>query len=259
MEKIRILIADDERPAREFLRSLLAELDDVEVVGEAKDGAEALELIEALEPDLALLDLQMPEMSGMTVVELLPPDRMPLVAFVTAFDDKAIAAFELNAVDYLLKPVEPERLRATIARAAARLRSHGAEEDSRDIVTQTRDEATAAEHVEPIRRIPVKDRDEIYLIPVEEIASVIADGELLKITTIDNRRYTINFRLKDLEARLEPERFIRLSRGALVNLDAVSHIVAASGGTYIVSLATGQEVVTSRQRSKILREQLLRL
>jgi DNA-binding LytR/AlgR family response regulator len=106
MEKLRIIIADDERPAREFLKALLREFEDAELVGEAENGADAVEMIKQLKPDLALLDLRMPEVSGLEAVRLLRKSQMPLVAFVTAYDEYAVQAFEVNAVDYLLKPVE---------------------------------------------------------------------------------------------------------------------------------------------------------
>ena len=121
--KLRVVVADDERPARSFLISILRSFDDVEIVGEASTGTEAIEVIERERPDLALLDFQMPEVDGLGVMRLLRKDRMPLVAFVTAYDEHAVGAFELNAVDYLLKPVERHRLRETINRANERLES----------------------------------------------------------------------------------------------------------------------------------------
>src|SRR5262245_30229615 len=121
MNKLRVIIADDERPAREFLKSVLAEFENVELIGEAENGDEAVELIKESKPDLALLDLQMPEATGLEVVKLLRKNLLPLVAFVTAYDEYAVQAFEVNAVDYLLKPVEKARLGVTLQRASERL------------------------------------------------------------------------------------------------------------------------------------------
>jgi YesN/AraC family two-component response regulator len=118
---LRVVIADDERPARSFLAAILRGFEDVKLVGEAENGAEAIELIEREKPDLALLDLQMPEIDGLGVVRLLKKSRMPLIAFVTAYDEYAVRAFELNAVDYLLKPVDKARLRDALNRAQERL------------------------------------------------------------------------------------------------------------------------------------------
>src|SRR5881296_1991037 len=120
-DKLRVVIADDERPARSFLAATLRKFDDVEVIGEAANGMEAVALIETKRPDLALLDLQMPELDGLGVVRLLKKSCTPLIAFVTAYDEHAVNAFEVNAVDYVLKPVESTRLRQTIDRVKERL------------------------------------------------------------------------------------------------------------------------------------------
>ncbi len=259
MNKLRVIIADDERPAREYLKSILSELENVVLIGEAENGADAVELIKSSKPDLAILDLKMPEVSGLDAVKLLRKSQMPLVAFVTAHDEYAVQAFEVNAVDYLLKPVERSRLMETINRAAERLENT----DWRGIeATKIRNAAAAyasGTQDGTLERIPVKVREEIVLVAVKEIASIIADGELLHITTAENQKYSINFRLKDLEPRLEAKKFVRLSRGALVNLDLVERIAPMPGGTYLVTLINGQEVASSRLQSKLLRDRLLRL
>ena len=259
MQKLRIIIADDERPAREFLKAILRDFADAELVGEAENGADAVELIKSLKPDLALLDLRMPEISGLEAVRLLRKSQMPLVAFVTAYDEYAVQAFEVNAVDYLLKPVEKSRLRETLNRAHERLE----QEDWRAVESENVRHAAEVyqENVRPefLERIPVKRREEIYLVPVTEIAAIVADGELLHITTDQNRKYTINYRLKDLEMRLAPEKFIRLSRGALANLEMIARVSPLPGGTFLIVLKNGQEIASSRQQSKILREKLFKL
>ena len=259
MEKLRIIIADDERPAREFLKAILSEFEDAELVGEAENGADAVGIIKELKPDLALLDLRMPEISGLEAVRLLRKSQMPLVAFVTAYDEYAVQAFEVNAVDYLLKPVEKSRLRETLNRAHERLE----QEDWRTLETENVKNAAAVYNetarAEFLERIPVKKREEIFLIPVTEIASIVADGELLRITTDKNQKYTINYRLKDLEMRLAPDKFIRLSRGALANLEMISRVSPMPGGTYLITLKNGQEIASSRQQSRILREKILKL
>jgi DNA-binding LytR/AlgR family response regulator len=259
MNKLRVIIADDERPAREFLKSILREFDHVEIVGEAENGADAVELIKTAKPDLAILDLKMPEVSGLEAVKMLRKSQMPLVAFVTAHDEFAVQAFELNAVDYLLKPVERARLAETIARATERLEHEdwrSVESDKIKTAAAAYDQTTRSELLE---RIPVRVREEIYLIPVADIASIIADGELLHITTAKNHKYTINYRLKDLEPRLAATNFVRLSRGAIANLAYVKSISPMPGGTYNVTLTNAQEISSSRLQSKILRTKLLKL
>jgi two-component system, LytTR family, response regulator len=255
---LRIVIADDERPARAALADLLAELEDVRLVGQAQNGKEAIALIEQQRPDLALLDLQMPEVDGLGVVRLLRKDRLPLVAFVTAHDAFAINAFEVNAVDYLLKPVERGRLRETLARARDRLERNVAAADADHVRAAARD-YDAAQGLPPLTRIPVRRRDDIILVPVSQIASIVADGELLHLTTVRGERHTISHRLKDLEARLDPSRFLRIERGALVHVEAITRVSPLPGGTYLVALVNGQELRASRLQSRVLREQLLRL
>jgi len=259
MEKLRIIIADDERPAREFLKAILREFEDAELVGEAENGAEAVEVIKRTKPDLALLDLQMPEISGLEAVRLLRKSQMPLVAFVTAYDEYAVQAFEVNAVDYLLKPVEKSRLRETLNRAHERLEQEDWQAKETEIVKNTAQVYEEFSRKEFLERIPVKKREEIFLIPASEIASIVADGELLHLTTDKNQKYVINYRLKDLEMRLAPDLFIRLSRGAIANLAQIARVSPMPGGTYLITLKNGQEIASSRQQSRILREKILKL
>ncbi len=259
MEKLRVIVADDERPAREFLKSFLKAMDDVEIVGEAEDGGAAIELVRERRPDLALLDIQMPEVSGIDVVKALGSGEMPLVAFVTAYDDFAVQAFELNAIDYLLKPIEKTRLRETLDRAYERLEHANWRETEHGNIrnaVRTYEESSRPGHLE---RIPVKLREDIVLVPVAEIASIVADGELLRITTESNQRFVVNYRLKDLESRLAPESFVRVSRGALVSVAMISSVSPLPGGTYQINLSNGQEICSSRLQSRILRERLFRL
>jgi two-component system, LytTR family, response regulator len=259
MNKLRIIIADDERPAREFLKAVLREFEDVEIVGEAENGADAVEIIKQTKPDLALLDLQMPEVSGLEAVRLLRKSQMPLVAFVTAYDEYAVQAFEVNAVDYLLKPVDKSRLRETLNRAHERLEQEDWQAQEAETIKNVAEVYREVSRPDFLERIPVKKREEIFLIPVSEIASIVADGELLHITTDKKQKYVINFRLKDLEMRLAPDRFIRLSRGAIANLEMIARVSPMPGGTYLITLKNGQEVASSRLQSKILREKILKL
>ena len=259
MNKLRVIIADDERPAREFLKSILREFENVEIVGEAENGSDAVELIKSVKPDLAILDLKMPELSGLDAVKLLRKSQMPLIAFVTAHDEFAIQAFDVNAVDYLLKPVERSRLAETIQRATERL-----EQTDWRVVEAERVKSAASDYetntrTELLDRIPVKVREEIYLIPVDDVAAIVADGELLHITTAENKKYVINYRLKDLEMRLDQRKFVRLSRGAIANMSMITRISPMPGGTYSIALTNGQEITSSRLQSKILRTNLLKL
>ena len=257
--KLRVMIADDERPARSFLAALLQSFDYVEIVGEAEDGAKAVEVIEQERPDLALLDLQMPEVDGLGVVRLVRKSRMPLVAFVTAYDEYAVKAFEMNAVDYLLKPIDRPRLAETLQRAQDRLEQADL---PREDIAHIQNAATAYEtdiRKAYLERIPVRQLDEVILLQVRDIASVEADGEVLNITTLRKEIHSITYRLKDLEARLDPSQFVRLSRGAIVRTELITRVTSMPGGTCVVTLKNDQRLPVSRIQSRLLREQLLRL
>jgi two-component system LytT family response regulator len=256
---LRVVVADDERPARSFLLALLRSCDDVTIVGEAESGREALTLIERQKPDLALLDLHMPELDGLAVVRLLKKHHRTLVIFVTAFEEYAVRAFDLNAVDYLLKPVDKVRLRDALNRAQERL-------EHEDLVVEEATKVGAAMEayesvVRPayLERIPVRRRDEVALLPVQQIASIVAEGELLHLTTLKQERHTITYRLKDLELRLDPARFVRLGRGALANLECITKVNLMPGGTMLAVLTNGQKLPISRIQSSVLRERLLKL
>jgi len=259
-DMLRVVVVDDERPARSFLTSLLRGFEDVTLVGEAASGRDAIAVIEREQPDLALLDLQMPELDGMGVVRALRARRRaPLVAFVTAYDEYAIAAFEVNALDYLLKPVEGPRLRETLDRARERI-EHG------ELATEQLSRVEAAEEMyaaslrqQYLDRIPVRRRDEVILLPVAQIVYVTAERELLHIMTTRGERHTITYRLKDLETRLDPKRFVRLARGTLASLDMITKINVMPGGTYVAVLNNGKELPVSRLQSRILRDRFLKL
>jgi two-component system, LytTR family, response regulator len=257
--KLRVVIADDERPARLFLAALIRGLPDVTVVAQAENGAEAIHLIEQHRPDLALLDLQMPEIDGLGVVRLLRKRFLPLIVFVTAYDEYAVKAFELNAVDYLTKPVTEVRLREALRRVRERLER----QDSKETATeQLRKAVDAYDHLAPpgrLERIPIRRKDDIVLVPVTQIVSIVAEGELLHLTTARQERHTISYRLKDLEARLDPAKFIRLGRGTLANVDAIVRVTPLPGGMYSVKLQNGQQLDVSRIQSRLLRGRLLQL
>lgn len=264
---LRVIVADDERPARQFLVTMLRSFEDVEIVGEAQSGKETMRLIERTQPDLAFLDLQMPEMDGLSIVRSLRHGRIPLVAFVTAFDEHAVSAFEIEALDYLLKPVDRDRLRKTINRAHERLeRDALAEQEPFDSAQGRRDRqpgpadrpvpAPAGQYID---RFPIRKQDDIYLLPVHHIASVVSEGELMHVTTVGKERYTMNYRLKTLEAKLDPKRFLRVGRGALVNVETIRKITPMPGGSYLVTLMNTQQLRVSRSQSRALRGHLLRV
>ena len=193
------------------------------------------------------------------VVRALKKPNLPLIALVTAYDEYPVKAFEMNAVDYLLKPVEKKRLRETLNRAQERVEhaeivaEHGNHVEAAIAAYET------AARPPFIERIPVRRRDEVLIVPVHQIASIVADGELLHLATTTGERHTINHRLKDLEARLDPAKFIRLGRGTLANADLITKVGVMPGGGHVAVLANGQKLPVSRIQSRILRERFLKL
>jgi two-component system LytT family response regulator len=257
--RLRVVIADDERPARSFLAALLRSFEDVVIVAEAETGKEAVAAIERERPDLAFLDLHMPELDGIGVVRMLKKSDMPLIAFVTAYDEYAVRAFEVNAVDYLLKPVEKTRLREALNRAQERIEHAEIVAEQSNRVGDAIAAYESSSRAPYLERIPVRRRDEILIIPVSQIASIVAEGELLHLTTTKNERHAITYRLKDLETRLDPTRFIRLGRGTLANIDLIVKVNVMPGGTHVALLSTGHKLQVSRLQSRIIRERLLKL
>ena len=240
----RVLIVDDEEPARERMRELLSALPDIEIVAEAADGEQALENITELKPDLVMLDIQMPGATGLEVAACLPRPR-PKIIFCTAFDQYAVDAFELNAVDYLLKPVNRVRLAQAIARLKARSESDADAEIDR--VTQ----AVHAKYT----RLLVRAGDRFRIIPQNEVVYFSSEGGLTRLHTRDHQ-YVLDPTLNDLEERLDSRRFYRISRAAVVNLDAVTEVRPLIGGAASVALKTGVVLEVSRRRVKELLEHL---
>ncbi|HJU64299.1 MAG TPA: LytTR family DNA-binding domain-containing protein [Gemmatimonadaceae bacterium] len=255
---MRVLIVDDESHARQRLRRLLGEAEAVEVVGEAGNGREAISAIEALAPDLVLLDVQMPNLDGFDVVRALP-EKTPLIIFVTAFDQHAVRAFEVHALDYLLKPVEPERFAEAIERARAQLvQSSAAERHARLMAfleTGAAEPAPAAmlprREPEPgttrdsLDRLLVKDGGTMYFVLTADIDWVEAYGNYVRIHT-GTKTHLLRKTLGALEGMLDPHKFVRIHRSTIVNLDRVSQMELWGSGDYIVRLATGAKLKLSR-------------
>ena len=245
---MRTLIVDDEAPARERLKRLLVGLEDVEVVGEAEDGIQAVEMIERQRPDLALLDIQMPGLDGFGVVETL--ENPPAIIFVTAYDQYAIRAFEIHALDYLLKPFSQQRLARAIDHAREALA------EGQDLSAQLRPllEGLAAQG-RYLSRLAVRDRDRIRVLDADEVDWIGIEDEQVMVH-IGDQAYPIRRTLTELEARLDPKRFFRAHRSAIVNLDRVQEIIPWFKGGHILRLTTGAEVDLSRARARALRKTL---
>ncbi|HEY3375198.1 MAG TPA: response regulator [Candidatus Aquicultor sp.] len=251
--KIKTLIVDDEAPARSELRYLLERNADVQVIGEATNSTEALELIKALKYDLVLIDIQMPGLSGLDVVAALKDvPHVPAVVFVTAFSEYAVKAFELDAVDYLVKPIDEERLIQTIAKVKKRV-------DTTQVVqAPTRKaEQPAEKSVIDIDRIPVESKGKTLLLPTKEIVYISSRNDIVFVHTVDSTFIT-RFTLKTLEERLENKSFLRVHRGYIVNLRHVIEIVPMYGRSYILKVRANQnnEIPVSRRRGQKLKAML---
>ena len=247
---LKTLIVDDEPIARRVLREELESIGDIEIVGEADDGDTALEKISAHQPDLVLLDLQMPAMGGLEVVRRLKHGtHMPVIVIVTAYDKYALQAFEAGAIDYLLKPVGRERLSEAIERAR---RLTGREAIER--IAQLQEIADPS--VGPrTRRIVGKVGEEYFLLSADEIYAFQADGDLVWILTA-KRKYLATQTLKVLEHRLANSSFRRIHRNALVNVDHVRKMSALSSQRWLITLNNDQEFIASKRQARSVRELL---
>jgi two-component system LytT family response regulator len=241
---MRTLIADDEAPARHKLRRLLAADDEAVVVGEARNGAEAIELIRALAPDLVFLDIQMPVVDGLAVVEQVGPAAMPPVVFVTAHDEHAVRAFEVHALDYLLKPVSPERFRQTLARVRHHLARHP--DGAAETAERLRELLGAGRSADYLERILVHDARRGIFLPVDRIDRIEADRNYVRIHA-DTRSYELRAALAAVARRLDPRRFLRINKSELVRIDAVREIHPWSHGDYQVVMHDGARLSWSRR------------
>jgi len=229
-----VLIADDEPVARQVLREHVEAIPSLEVAGEASTGKETLQRILDLEPDVVLLDQQMPELDGLAVVRSLRGARTPLIIFVTAYEAHALEAFEVGAVDYLLKPVRRERLEKAIEKARRQLKS--------------------APAIEGPKKIVGRRGTDLYLLDPAEIVAFQAEGELVHIITT-SQRYLSDHSLKALEEKLERPRFRRVHRGTLINTDHLRKISPLSSRRWLLKMSNGFEAVVSKRLASAIREQ----
>jgi two-component system, LytTR family, response regulator len=243
---MRIMIADDERTARARLRRALGEVAGTEVVGEAADGLSAVAQIRALHPDLAILDVQMPELDGFGVLRALEPAERPAVIFATAFDAYALDAFRVHAVDYVLKPVDGEQLRSAVERVRALLDARTDEVRLRALL----DEALAsrgalAPRADSADRLLINTDGRLVPVRVADIDWIEAAGNYVRLhvnKSVQMSRDT----LSGMEKRLDPARFARIHRSAIVNLDRVKELQAWFSGDFVVLLTTGERLRLSR-------------
>ena len=253
MEKIRAIIVDDEKPARRRLRELMEKQPDIAIVAECSNGAEAARQIRALQPDLLLLDVQMPGLDGFGVVEEIGAAHMPATIFVTAYDQYALKAFEVSALDYLLKPFSDERFERSLARVLSFVRTNRREELSHrilsllDQIQPKQPQNTSA----PLDCLMIKDGRRVLFLRVEEIDWIEAAGVYVQIHAA-GKTWLHRISLSELEAKLDARQFLRIHRSTIVNLQKVREFHPHSHGDFLVVLLDGTELKLSRSyRQKV--------
>lgn len=234
---IRVVLADDEAPARDKLAQWLSELPDMTVVGLAEDGVSASQCIERCRPDVAFLDVQMPMLSGLQVAAQLEPSCAPLIVFVTAFDEHAVKAFDLNAIDYLLKPYDRDRLARTVQRVRERLQSH---HSGAAAVAIGRERSPACE------RLLVPDGERLQLIDTASIEWLQSDDNYVHVHTAA-RTYLLRRTLQDLLSQMGEQNFVRVHKSAAVNLEAIGSLTPLFKGDYEIHLHNGRVLRLSRR------------
>jgi DNA-binding LytR/AlgR family response regulator len=250
---LRVLIADDEPRARQFLEKLLGEHDEVEVVGAARGGAEALQMIADLKPNVAFLDIHMPDLSGLEVARHLRGAGAPSVVFVTAYDKYAVEAFEVAALDYVLKPLRRERLAETIRRLLAESRD-GRSAARADALREALDSPGIAGQQPPLRRLPVRHRREVKLLDLEQVPLIFSRDRLV-LARCEAHEYLVDYTLQELEQRLPEGQFVRVHRAALVNVDAIESY-GGEEGVLVLKLKDGTRVEASERRAAEVRRRL---
>jgi two-component system, LytTR family, response regulator len=252
--KIRALIVDDEPLGRERIRTLLREDAEVGVVGEAADGHEATAAVERLKPDLLFLDVQMPEMDGFAVLEAIADKHMPEIIFVTAYDRYAVRAFEVHALDYLLKAFDRERFESAVAHAKEEIRRSREGVFNERLVTLLEDLESRKPRA---TRLVIKSAGRIFFLAVQEIDWVEAADNYVRIHAA-GKEHLMRETLQSLEGRLDPARFLRIHRSTIVNIDRIRELHPMFHGDYALRLCDGTELTLSRNYRNNLGESLAR-
>lgn len=238
--QIRTLIVDDEPLARKRIRRFLAGEPGIEIVGECGSGREAIEQISALNPDLVFLDIHMPEVDGFKVIRHIPRQKMPLVIFITAHDQHAIEAFEVHALDYLLKPFSQERFKITLARARERLADTGASTAS--LAAFAKQFSSGKNYLD---RFIVKASSRVFFVKAADVDYLESAGNYV-LLHVENKTHIVRETMSALEAGLDPKHFQRISRSLIVNVERIKELQPMGKGEYVVLLTNGKQLSMSR-------------
>src|SRR5881392_780870 len=239
--KIRALIVDDEQLARQRVRLLLGEESDVEVIGESEDGFEAVDQIQATRPDLVFLDVQMPDMDGFEVLRRVPQALLPVVIFTTAYDQHALRAFEVNAVDYLLKPFKPTRFKEAVQRARDLIVNKQAGVAARGLLALLGQTAAAGQ----LTRLAVKTPGKVIFVELDQIQAIEAAGKYA-VVHVGKENHVLRETMSSLESHLPPQQFLRISRSVIVNIDQIQELQPMFKGENLVVLKNGKSYPTTR-------------
>jgi len=253
VNKIRTLIVDDEPLARERIHTLLNAEQDIEVVGECANGSQAVKEIPAKKPDLLFLDIQMPGMNGFEVLRALSSQNLPLVIFVTAFDQHALKAFDVHALDYLLKPFKQARFKETLERARKALADRAGAEASKSILALLGQRELSAVSPQPqapvqrerLARIPVRVGERVIFVKTSQIDYIESAGNYVVIHA-GKENHVVRETMTLLEQKLDPKQFLRISRSSLVNLDQIKELQPLFKGEYAVILHSGKQLTMTR-------------
>lgn len=245
MENIRVLVVDDEQPARTRILDLLEKQPDVEVVGVGRDGAEAIPLVRDYRPDLLFLDIQMPGMSGFEVLKQIPPDAAPFTIFITGYDHYAIPAFEANALDYLLKPFSDERFEAALQRGRKFVRNRAVGELGKRFAHLLDDQLASQQNSPYLERILIKSSGRVMFLDVADIDWIEAAGVYVNLH-VGTKSHLYRATVGQLRERLDPRKFVRVHRSTMVNTSRIAELQPRTHGDYAVILKTGVEVSLSR-------------
>lgn len=257
--KIRTLIVDDEPLARRNLRVLLERDSQIEIVDECRNGREAVNAINTLSPDLIFLDIQMPELDGFDVLARVGPEQIQAIIFVTAFDQYALKAFDVHALDYLLKPFDDERFAYALRRAKSQIEAQEINRVSKRLLAlleerETQRQTSTSEQ-NYLTRLMIKAGGRVVFLKVSEIDFIEADGNYAKLH-VGRKAHLLREKMHDLEGRLDPAKFVRIHRSVIVNLDRIKELHPHLNGDYIVVLEDGRQLRLSRTRRENLEARL---
>jgi two-component system LytT family response regulator len=260
MENIRTLIVDDEPIARRGIRQQLRPEADVEIIGECANGREAVAAIRKQSPDLIFLDVQMPLLDGFGVVDAIGVDNLPAVVFVTAYDEHAIRAFEVNALDYLLKPIDQDRFQKTLSRVRLQLNGAKIEQLQRkfaSLLQHLEESKTESTRTKYSGGIAIRESSRVFFLSVDEIDWINAQGNYIQIHT-EGSAHLLRETMKGIETKLDPEKFLRIRRSTIVRIERIKELHPLFNGEYAVSLRNGTQLTSSRRYRHNL-EALLKL